>query len=366
MKIIHLIPTLNPGGAERIAVDICNELVKQHHDVTLLQLSGTKIDNIFYKNQLSKEVNYLNLKGIEKKVFDLKLIFKIINLIKKSKPDVVHSHLNNVYIYLPSLLFKKTKFFHTIHNEAAKECMTIKNISLKRFNRFFYKKNIINAITISEESQKSFDRFYGINNSFLVTNGCYPKIASKNSNTVKQEIAMYKKNNETKVFLTIGRFSKQKNQALLVSVFNRLLEERENCTLLIIGDGFNSEQGKQLQNMANQNIHFLHTKENVGDYLLHSDVFCLSSLWEGLPISLLEAMSTGCYSICTPVGGITKVIENETIGLTSNSCSEDDYYLAVKKYLKSNNIIDKKSIVNHFNKMYNIETTVKKLITHYY
>lgn len=365
MKILQLIPTLNSGGAERITVDICNELVK-HHEVSLIQLTGINKENLFYKNQLDSAVSYINCNGIEKKVIELKLVFKLLNIIRTTNPDVVHSHLNIVYSFLPSLFFRKTKFFHTIHNDAPKECLTLKNISFKSFNRFFYKRNLINAITISEESKKSFDNFYGINNSLLVANGCYPKTASKISTTVEQEITTYKKNNETKVFLNIGRFSEQKNQVLLVSVFNRLSIEGENCILLIIGGGFDSEQGMRLQSTANQNIHFLHTKENVGDYLLHSDVFCLSSLWEGLPISLIEAMSTGCYSICTPVGGITNVIENETIGLTSNSCSEDDYYLAIKKYLKSNSLIDKKSIIDHFNRKYNIETTVKKLTTNYY
>lgn len=65
-----------------------------------------------------------------------------------------------------------------------------------------------------------------------------------------------------------------------------------------------------------------------------SDAFCLPSIYEGLPIALLEALSVGCIPICSPVGGIVNVITSGSNGILSASSAEEDYYMALKKYLE--------------------------------
>ena len=90
--------------------------------------------------------------------------------------------------------------------------------------------------------------------------------------------------------------------------------------LLIIGEGF--DRASELKKLANKNIHFIGIKTNVPDYLYASDAFCLSSNFEGMPISLIEAFACGCPSICTPVGGIVNSVKHGVTGFLSKSLSE--------------------------------------------
>ncbi|WP_409416521.1 glycosyltransferase family 4 protein [Flavobacterium sp. PS2] len=361
MKIVQIIPTLSSGGAQRITIDICNELSKKH-DIFLIQIVSDSISHTtFYRNQLNNNIQYINLKGTDKKVLDLMVLLPLYKKINEIKPDVVHSHLNIVYTFLPSIFYKKAKYFHTIHSHAAKECISLKGYSLRNVIRFFYSKKLINAITISGESKKSFEEFYKLDSPILIENGCYPKVPTNKFEEVKEYIFNLKKNKDRLVFINIARCIEAKNHMLLVEVFNQLLSEDHNVLLLVIGSSFDTPFGLEIKKNARPEIIFLGPKENVADYLLNSDVFCLSSLWEGLPISLLEALSTGCYPICTPVGGIPNVIVNSQLGLLSKSVSHEDFYTVIKKHLMSKSNIDKEYIKNYFDENFHIKKTVEKL-----
>lgn len=315
MKIIQLIPTLSSGGAERFVVDLSNTLVNKQCEIIIVQIFKQNDSNEFYKNQISSKINIFNLKGISPKIFEFTILFRLFILIVKEKPKVIHSHLNLIYSLFLVFLFPRIKFVHTLHNTAEKECIIVKGVSLKWIIKIYYKYQLILPVTISKESQKSYLEFYGLSNSRLVNNGCNHVMPTMRFQKTKEEIFKLKKTKNDLVFLNVARFSPQKNHIMLINVFNRLIREGENIILLIIGNGFNSEKGEKLMKDSLNGIYYLGTKENVTDYMLHCDAFCLSSLWEGLPISLLEAIGSGCTPICTPAGGIPNVIVNKNLGI---------------------------------------------------
>ena len=80
---------------------------------------------------------------------------------------------------------------------------------------------------------------------------------------------------------------------------------------------------------ATKNVFFLGELDNATDYLFVSDFFCLSSLWEGMPISLIESFSIGCIPICTPAGGINNMLSNDKNGYITDDFTIDSYYKAV-------------------------------------
>ncbi|MDO9554494.1 glycosyltransferase [Rhodonellum sp.] len=350
MKIIQIIFTLNQGGAERFVLDLSNELA-QKHDVHLFIVRNEEEKNDFFKNELDDKVKYRSL-GFQYgfKPFDYLKIYK---LIKEENPDVVHCHMNTILlVLLPSIFLKEIKFFHTVHNDAKKEA---KNLLFSGLRKFFYQKSLIHPITISQESKDSFLRFYGFDNSTLIYNG--RKFPEKTGNflKVKSEIESLKEAPTDLVFLHVARFNEQKNQFMLIRVFNQLIRENNGIILLIVGMGFDFEEAEELVATAGKGIYFLGEKTNVADYYHSADAFCLSSHFEGMPISIIEAFACGCVPICTPVGGITNVVKNGTTGFLSKDTSEASYYLSVKEFLKNPDSIDRNGLKVYFEKNFSIK-----------
>lgn len=362
MKILQIIYSLALGGAERFVVDLSNELSKKENDVTLLTLRDDNDPHWgFYKKSISQDIEYLNYSitpGFRPVI--TKILYKEI---KRTKPDIVHCHQGILYYLLPIVpLFKNVKFYYTVHSDASKEFQSKLE---KKIRTFCFKKNIIRAITISKDTSESFEKCFETNNYTQIENGRNKDELSTLSESVGTEIESLKRNADDKVFIHVGRCDYPKNQDLLIDVFNQLLEEKEKLILIIVGNGFDSEKGLELQKKATPGIYFLGPKQNVGDYLFFSDAFCLTSIYEGLPISLLEALSFGCIPICTPVGGIVNVVKDGVTGYLAESASEESYLRAVKRYIANPKEINKETVISHFNKNYSIEICADKHVDLY-
>lgn len=361
MRILQLIYSLSGAGAEKITIDLSNELSKKH-EVYLCVIQ--KEDEIlsFLKNQLNKNINYINLGCLKGNNF--KTFFTIFDLLNRIRPEVVHAHLNTkLYIFLPSLIFKnKIKFVHTIHNLAPKD---VGYSWQKRLNKYFYKKRLINGVAISQECKDSFIKYYNHSNVYLVENGVSSPKTTKNFLSVKEEVNNLKLKTSDIVFIHVARFSEQKNQEMLVNVFNRLVRENYKVNLIVLGANFDSLEAKTVKKNSNPSIHYLGAKTNVTDYLLSSDAFVLSSLWEGLPISLLEAMSCGVIPVCTPAGGIPDVVKDKTLGYISKDFTEQGLYEAAIKCINNMDQFDRENLKNFFNTNFSIEKCAKEYIRIY-
>jgi glycosyltransferase involved in cell wall biosynthesis len=361
LKILQILYSLGPGGAERLVVDISNELAHQGHDVTLCALRDDNIgNNGFYKREISEKINYINLLIPEGLRFNN--ILKLYKLIKKLDPQVVHCHLNLVnYLFPLTFIFPEIKFFHTIHSNPSNE---VSNSIEYRLRRYFFTNHKMKAITISEETSQSFSSYYKTLPFGEIYNGrALPNPTAAFSET-KKEIQYFREKGYT-IFLHIGSCYPVKNQRMLVSVFNKLIQEGERVVLLIIGTGFDTELGISLKSLAGDNIIFLGEKHNVSDYLLNADVFCLTSVREGMPISLIEAFACGCIPICTPVGGLLNMIENGKTGYLSQTVSEKDYYFSIRSYLKNKEQIKKMDLIQYYHARFSIEECVNKYLSFY-
>jgi glycosyltransferase involved in cell wall biosynthesis len=79
-----------------------------------------------------------------------------------------------------------------------------------------------------------------------------------------------------------------------------------------------------------------------------------------MPVSLLEALASGCVPICTPVGGIKNIIQDGVTGYLSENTEEEAYYKAIKKYLAAPKAIETKKLTSLFNEKYSIEKSAKQ------
>lgn len=367
MKILHVIPTLSSGGAERFVIDLTSELAKYDDcQITLLTFKKESNNNDFYKHELSEKVTYKNL-GIEK--VRLKDLFTIYRAIKKEQPNIVHYHLAGTLnlMLLTILLYRKPIYIETIHSD-------IKAIvgSTKRdrwIKSFCYRKGIVKVCTITPSNEVAFKKQFKRDCTALIVNGRKESFPSKLFEQRKQEINSYKKTANTLIFTHIGRFTKAKYQKLLITAFNNFVKKGHDAILLIIGNGFDSPKGKIYQAHACENIHFLGEQHDVQDYLLNSDGFCLSSIFEGMPITLIEAFSCGCIPISTPVCGAIDFIENGKNGFLSKDFTKEAYLEALEDFAHHHQQIERSDLTKLFHQQFTMEICAKhyhKLYTHYF
>lgn len=326
-KIAHIIGSLERGGAERFVVDLCNELAEDaQNEVYLISFFDNDPDTTFV-TEISDKVNYLSF--FKERGFSLRVLVALTNWLVAQKIQIVHSHLNALEYLMPYRLKKtNTRFFHTIHSTAEAECP---GFFIKSLRKTLYKRNLITPIVVSKDGRESFRKYYGLDNDIVIENGRpyltltneYPKLVSK-----------YKKDHAAFLLIHVGRIIKVKNQRLLIEAVQKFnAGEEQKCRLLIIGEVRDESLYEKLLELTqdDQYIEFLGGKDNIADYLNIADFFCLSSFYEGMPISLIEALSVGCISICTRVGGIKNMINHRDTGFLSEDDSIESYYQAIKE-----------------------------------
>ena len=363
MKILQIIPSLGSGGAERFVVDLCNELSHQGEDVCLCIVQNPEeSDYGFYLPDLDPSVKFISLQ--QSKGFSFKNIKLFHQVIQEIKPNVIHGHLGVLlYFYVLKLLNWNAQFFYTIHTLAEKSSPGFLN---RGINLFYFGLKLIKTITISNECNKSYKQYYGLSNACMINNGRSALQQSLLFQNIKEEVRKYKKNDSDLVFIHIARFHSQKNQKVLINAFNQLSKEYPNVILLILGDWSHCSEAIELTSQAGENIYIIGTKPNVADYLLLSDAFCLTSLYEGLPISLIEAISCGCVPICTAVGGIVDVVSHGVNGYLSVNTDETSYLNTLKLFLNQPLAISKETLINLYKNNYSISQSAVLHISLYH
>lgn len=326
MKIFEIIPQLSSGGAERFTIDLCNELSTKH-EVTLVVLHSVEKFG-FYADELASNVRLVSM---DKRMgFDMSLLFRLWRLIKKEKPDVVHTHLNGIiYISLSAAINRRVVYCHTVHNTADKES---NSFVCRVVRRLLFKTRHSTPITISEESQRSFLDYYGID-APLIDNGRNVPADLALSASVVDEFKKYRRTDKTRVLVCLARMYPVKRHTLLAKVTARLYAEGYDFTVLAIGSTSQIDIVEEVKGLKSDNFYILGERKNPLEYLKAADAYALCSSYEGLPISLIEALGVGAVPVCTPVGGIVNLVHDGENGILAEGLSEDDYYNAMKRFI---------------------------------
>lgn len=348
MKILQVLSTFFQGGAEHCAVELANEIVRQGYECDVVTLFDVEEDNDLIK-QLNPSVKTFSLH--KKLGLDLRCYTKLYRFIRDGKYDVVHAHVGSIpYLLFSTILLKQVKFVATIHSEARREA----GKSISKWNRFLmFKHGLCTPVTISEESKASFDTFYKMN-AHMVYNGV---------SDYQRSICLNLRDNEDQLlFIHPASCQPVKNQQLLFRAFAKLSEEIPNIKLLWLGSkNAYQEMFEELQTIMPQIAQYGGIVPNVRDYLAEADAMCLSSQMEGMPMTIIEAFSTGCPALCTPVGGIVNMINDGENGMLSMDLEVESYYKMLKSFC--NMTADQRKMMrekarNSFSK-YSVEKSVK-------
>lgn len=344
MKILEIIPTLGPGGGQSLVVDLCNELTKTEVVVLVTLRDDTQKYYGFMTRDLDSSVKHISACLPENS--NWLTMWGIYRLIKKEKPDIIHFHMCITFSLLAVLLLGwRYKIVQTIHNDIRTSYSSIKYrwiifvTGWLRLNRF---------VTICKTNYNDFKQMYpGVENT-MIFNGRRPMNKTELFQSVQQEIMVMKPTYNTKVYLHVARCNPQKNQRLLIEGFNEFIRQGYDAILLVIGFRNEYPEEDTLKEVACDRIYFLGTKSNIADYIYNSDCFILSSVYEGMPITVIEALNCGIPVVSTPVSGVIDVIESGKNGYISKNHSKTEFVKAIEQsYLMMSEIneVTKQNIV---------------------
>jgi glycosyltransferase involved in cell wall biosynthesis len=302
IKIAIVVPSLVIGGAENMAAQLAANIDKNRFCVELLVMSSPKETNI---EKTVKDAGVKTVYFNKELGFSIKTLWVVYKYLNQFKPDVVHTHLSGCVYAIPWALLHGVTMLHTIHNRPIYEVEG----SIRRVLKFLYKKRRAVPVAISNIIARETADLYNISPDLVET--------IFNPVDVARFTARLKKRAQDNkvVFVSVGRFSPQKNHIGLVEAFSCVSKELPVARLVLIGDG-------ELKLIVEKKVEQLGLKDkveftgNVADIpqrLARADVFVLPSHYEGLPMSILEAMAAGLPVIATAVGGIPDIVKENGI-----------------------------------------------------
>lgn len=304
IHVVHIIPTLGIGGAERFVIDLI-----KHSDPNKFKFSVIILKPIF---DLQSELpNDCQVILVEKKG---KISLRLVNKIKKQleilQPDIVHTHLFGGDVW-GRIAAKKLSLpvVTTEHNLNLQESL-IKH-QIKECLR-----NYSDVYTVPSEAVADYlKRIYRVEKEIKVIRHGIELTKFVNN----------KKINIQKTFklLLLGRLIKQKGQSIVIQALANLKEY--DWKLEIVGSGPDENKLKNLVNKNNlsDKITFYPATKNVSEFFQKNDIFLMPSLWEGLGIAAMEAMASGLLVVASNVDGLKELIVDTKTGyLISSEKSE--------------------------------------------
>lgn len=303
LKVVHLIPMLGPGGAERVAVDIVTGLNRRRFEPSLISIwrrLDCDLDRLL--DDSGVRVEYLG-KGSG---FDGRMYHRLHRVLREHRPDIVHTHLQVLRYALPSLvLLKDISTLHTVHNLAEREIEP----RARCIQRCALNHGVV-PVAVSQEVALSLQRLYGTRHCRIIANGIRTKDFASPRTTRREWRAREGFRDDQILLVCVARFWPQKNHALLLKAFAQGPVADPNAHLVLVGEGILQEQLKeQAKNLAlNGQVHFLGVRNDIPDLLGAADVFVLGSDWEGNPLSVMEAMAAGLPIVSTAAGGVPELL----------------------------------------------------------
>lgn len=339
MNICITTKTLARGGAEVLIYNICKKLRMMSYEITVIYFERN-VDDL---SQLIRDLG-CTVELIEIKKFNFpQNVLKYRNKLLTNNFDVVFEH-SPIISVMTRLIFmftsKPTRLIYLEHSV---------------WENYHFITRKLNELTYS-----LLDEVISCSSKVFESNGRRGVILN---NAIDTDISISTYDipgveKDDKVIISVANISKVKNHELLLSSFNDVRYEK--VKLVLVGaerDNFEKVKQAIAVSKRSRDIIYLGSCHNVMEILSRSNIFSLTSFKEGLPISLLEAMSLGVVPVCTNAGGISSVIVNNINGFVvddfnSNQLTrhferilndeelEDSLSLGAKKTISTNHCLD--------------------------
>ncbi len=325
MKILHIIDSGGLYGAEIVLLNLVAEQIKMGLDPTIASIGEKNIGEKPLETEAIK-------RGFKVKKFRMRPgpnyfgAWAILKFAHKEGFDLMHSHgyKGNVLFGLMPKSIRKIPLVATVHG-----WVSTNGLTKMRLYEWLDARSLrfVDAVVLVSEAMQSHPKLKGgkginlhvIHNGIPISDNTppshHPNASSSNSYNLDPTIINFCKKGFT--IGTIGRLSTEKGYKYLIEALRLLINEGIDARLVIIGEGYE-------RNLLEELVLRFELKDSVilpgyrpyaKNYLPYFNVFIISSLTEGLPITLLESMQAKVPIVATKVGGISDVLQNGRAGL---------------------------------------------------
>lgn len=303
MNILYFTRNMGVGGTEKVILQLTELMIQSSNNVIICSSGGENVElakKIGAKHCIIQDIQQKNPISI------IKNFIKLYRIIKYEQVNVVHTHHRMAAFYTKILsFFCNFTFIHTAHNTFYDK---------RRLTRFSL--DNVELIAVGEQVKLNLINEYGLKPSKISV--IYNAVPEDNSvvETIP-EIEKYKKAGYFTVG-NIGRLSEQKGMEYFIEAANILVSKlNKNMKFFIIGDGEDRIKLESLIESYNleNSVFLLGYRKDVLNLMKQLDVIVLTSLWEGLPLTPIEAFSVKKTVIGTEVDGTPEIIKNNYNGL---------------------------------------------------
>jgi glycosyltransferase involved in cell wall biosynthesis len=316
--VVHLITLLEMGGAQGNTIFTVKHLDPNHYVAHLWAGRGAYFDKeVKVDLDLAGRLRFFpRLVRPIHPLFDLVAVIELWWALRKLKPKILHTHSSKAGIVgrLAGWLARVPIIIHTYHGFGFNE-------EQKPWTRWFFillEKGVAKLSTqlifVSHSNMETArqckigrDSQYVLIRSGVSLQSLRTRASQTDRFAVKSSLQIP---DDAHVILTVGPFKPQKNLSDFIQLGRELLNQQKNVHLLMIGDG---ESRPMLEKMAKnlkmeQQVHMPGWRKDMPEILSISDIFVLTSLWEGLPRALVESMAMGIPAVCYETDGVTDLL----------------------------------------------------------
>ena len=354
-NVLFFTRTMYLGGTENVVLQLCEIFKPLVNKIVVCSCGGVNI-----KRLDAMEIKHYEIPDIEKK--SPIIILKTTNILKRIVIDenitIIHTHHRMAAFYVSLLqLYKRCTFINTSHN-------TFK--SKKLLTRFSYKH--AHLIACGEMVKRNLTEFFDL--PYQQVTVIHNAVKQFNETVKIDPTIKDLHDNGYFVVGNVGRLSEQKGMEYFIQAIPMIIEKCHNSRFLIIGSGEDEAKLRQLSNdlKVNKYLIFMGYRNDIQNIMSQLDLVVLSSLWEGLPLTPIEAFSVGKTIVATAVDGTKEIVNDNKNGFLIKEKKPES--IAEKVLFLLNNFEVKKEFeleaYQTFKSEYSFESFSQKLLEYYY
>lgn len=301
LNVLLVLDSLDIGGAEIHVISLARGLKNKGHKVIVASAEGSLTARL-----KEDSIKHVSIPLNKRSLFPfIAAVIKLFRVVHDEKIDIIHAHFRySIFISFFVAKMKKIAFVSTAHNIFSgyrrltvwgKKIIAVSNIVAQHLQNYFH---------VSQENIEVIYNGIQIND--------HPS-----EDEIKDALTGLNIKEDTFIIGNVGRLCEQKGQLYFLEAVPMILSVKKNCIFLLVGDGPWREKLKtEAKRLGiSDKVIFMGMRNDVKAVMKNLNVLVLSSLWEGFPLTLIEALSEGVAVVATTVGGVPEIIIDRCTGI---------------------------------------------------